>query len=161
VTRFSTLTPTAEPTPAELKATFAALAKEIGPRCELSVNVAPAHSEKPLWGYCLPRGYGKFGAPTDAFSVFADTWSDLTAGIRTEWAKRSDNAREQTVKDMALAIIRITADLGQCADAALRAEFDATDVERYGADAVARANDMAELGPFEIVPTSGANARAA
>ena len=145
-----------------LKAYFRALQSEIGPRCLLTVYIAPNHSDALLWANCHPRGYStKIGTPSENFTTYADSWADLASGIRAEWAKRSDNAREQTIRAMALAIIRITADLGQCTDAALRAEFDPSDVERYGADAVAQANDMAELGPFEIVATTGANARAA
>jgi hypothetical protein len=152
----------APPTPAELKIAFRALAAEIGPRCKLSISVAPEHSDRLLWACCYPKGYGsKVGAPSETFSVYVDTWANLLSEIRAEWAKLSTNSRAQTIRDMALAIIRITADLGQCTDAALRTEFDPSDVERYGEDAVAQANDMAELGPFEIIATSGANAEAA
>lgn len=150
-----------EPTPAELKVTFNVLAKEIGPKCLLSVYVGISFADKPLYVSVQPKGYSAGGKAEETFSVQADTWADLIAEVRTEWAKRSDNSRAQTIRDMALAIIRITADLGQCTDAALRAEFDPTDVERYGAEAIISADEMASNGPFSIVATVGANAKKA
>ena len=90
-----------------------------------------------------------------------DTFGEALGNARAAWIEARDGNEGQLIRDMALQIIRITADLGECTDAALRQHFEARDVERLGERACAEANDIAGRGPFAIVETSGANAEAA
>lgn len=90
-----------------------------------------------------------------------NTFRELVDNLRAAWAEASDSHEAQTVREMALEIIRITADLGACTDAALRQKFPAQDVTRYSERACEEANDIAGRGPFSIVTMGGSNAEAA
>jgi hypothetical protein len=89
--------------------------------------------------------------------VAADNWRDLLAASREVWAEHAELHAANVVREMAIAIIALTADLGECTDAALRAKFDGADIARYGERAVEQANAIASNGPFSIIPLSGAN----
>lgn len=91
------------------------------------------------------------------FTLYANSWRDLLACCEEAWAEHSDLHAANTIREMALAIIAITADQGECTDAALRAKFDAADVKRFGEQACAQATEMAANGPFSIVTLTGAN----
>jgi hypothetical protein len=64
----------------------------------------------------------------------------------------------KTIHNMALKIISLTSQYGQCTDAGLRAYFDSPMVERWGKEACVQANIMSSKGPFEITMVRGANA---
>lgn len=144
----------ADLTHAEALIAFRKLAADIGPKCEIfpGLNVFTSGANAL---YTSVRPDGLLGKAH--FSVEADTYSETIEKIEAEWALRSDTHAAHTIREMALAIISITADLGECTDAALRAKFDATDVARYGERACAEATEIAGLGPFSIVTLSGAN----
>lgn len=90
----------------------------------------------------------------EAKSDFAEAFADL----RAKWAKRKASDDVEMIRSMALEIIRITAERGQCDAFALRADkFSQEDVDTYGERAVADANEIASNGPFSII-TSLANA---
>lgn len=97
----------------------------------------------------------------DSFFVFGNTWRELIANVRDEWTKRADLTAANTIRAMALKIIAITADRGECTDSALRADFDSRDVLRYAEAAAEQANELAAGGPFTVVKMSGANDLAA
>ncbi|MEZ0063995.1 hypothetical protein ABIF26_009557 [Bradyrhizobium elkanii] len=94
------------------------------------------------------RGYLHVEAPT-----LADLWGELQA----KWAEHRDRHRLEVTRKMALAVIRLTTELGECTDAALRTEFDPAEIKSYGEDACAEANAMAGRGPFSIAMKGGAN----
>lgn len=108
-----------------------------------------------LHAYFRPLGWGidqpmilEYGAtPEEAISKVAEKWKEMSARVH-----------DQPLKKLALAIIRITHEQGQCTDAALRAEFTTRELEQFSAEALTLANKMAENGPFEIVELAGANA---
>lgn len=95
--------------------------------------------------------------------VEGDTFAELYQNLMDAWAEYESRHKAQTIRKMALAIIRITADLGECTDAALRncGEFDPAKVALYGEQACTDANEIAGKGPFSIVTIGGANAEAA
>lgn len=141
-------------TPIEAVSLFNKLAKEIGHKADLFVTLGREH-EKALMLSCYPNGIGR-----DAlFRVDADDFETLFSIAQEKWAELSQVQRQRSIRKMALEIIRITAEMGECSDAALRAEhFSAEDLARYGADAVADANEIANNGPFTIVSGASANA---
>ena len=148
--------------PLEIKTAVKALREEIGPKCCVSFNIKASSymygedDERAIQVFCQPRGGGS-GNPS--FLLYVDTWQEAFDGVRQEWAKISADVARETIRQMALAIIRITADLGACTDAALRADsFTEEDLEIYGADACNMADEMASNGPFSIKLTVGANA---
>lgn len=142
-------------TPQEIREAVLALIKEMGPGATLSVEVHSRRGAQPIWAFAQPLGYSK-DAPT--ISLYADDWAEAIEGVRAAWAEMSERVHAETIKKMALAIIRITAEQGECTDAALRTEFDLTDCERYGEAACEKANEMAANGPFSIRQLAGANA---
>lgn len=89
-----------------------------------------------------------------------DTLRDLLATLQEKWVTYKHQHELVTIRKMALAIIRITSELGECTDAALRSEFSTELVQRFGAQACAHADDMAGRGPFTIITMGGANAPA-
>lgn len=94
----------------------------------------------------------------DHLSVRADNWPELFRSARAKLLEAVDRLHGEVVKKLALAIIRITHEQGECTDQALRVEFGQQDIDRYGEEAVAAADQMASNGPFRIVATAGANA---
>lgn len=144
-------------TPKEIYEAVKALREEIGPKAVVSLDIGgnDFHDDKPIWAYCKPVGHG-VESPT--ISEWVEDWSDGLEIIRTRWAEMSERAHAETIKKMALAIIRITAEQGECTDAALRAEFHAADCERHGDAACEMANEMASNGPFLVRKLIGANA---
>lgn len=81
--------------------------------------------------------------------------------VRAKHAETRDAHDATAIRAMALKIIELTADHGECTDAALRQHFDAGDVARLGDRAAADANEIAAGGPFAIVALGGSNAEAA
>lgn len=89
---------------------------------------------------------------------FAEAIEDL----RRNWDAAKALADKNTIRKMALAIIEITGDQGECSDAALRgAGFYQPQIDRIGFLACAEATRLAAGGPFSIVSTVGANAEVA
>lgn len=144
-------------TPKEIHAACKALATEIGSSARVGVMVDEGVQSKAkcIVGFCRPVG---FGANAPSIVVYADDWQDAFDEMRERWAEMREHTEAGTIKRMALAIIRLTAEQGECTDAALRAELSPGDVDRFGERAVTLADEMASNGPFSIVRTVGANA---
>lgn len=139
-------------TPKEIHDAVKALAKEIGPNAHVSLDVNTDH-EAAVVGFCRPSWKG------DYIIVYADDWTGAMDQLRAKWAEISADVHRQAIRKMALEIIRITADIGSCHDAALRdAGFSNDEIERYGGDACDDANRIASNGPFSITEVVGANA---
>lgn len=144
---------------AEVRAEIEALAIEIGSGdfyASAGLNLRDNYSPNKhfmLMAYVHPAGILK----SEAFTVYADTWRDLVAAIRDENASREDLRRDHTIRSMALKVIELTSDLGECTDRALRAHFPAKDVTLYAKDAADKANELAAGGPFSVLVTDGAN----
>lgn len=132
---------------------FRAFARSISPKAQCSVSLNTNYGVKAIHALVKPGGY----EDDTTFFLHADTFRDLLEQCEAKWAEHSDLFAVNVVRKMALAIISITADQGECSDAALRAEFDAGEITRYGARACAQATEMASNGPFSIVSLSGAN----
>lgn len=100
------------------------------------------------------RGYVRIGA--DGKLIRGESLSAVVDGIAAETEKQLLERDAKIIRDMAVAIIRITADIGYCNAAALTVDrqFSPEAVKRHGAAACDEANRMAEAGPFEIVATS-------
>jgi len=136
---------------AEIRAQLATLKAEVGSKAEVSFTVGlDSHS---AYVYLAPEGILGKRRLIEHGNSFEECFEKVT----TRWRECAESCRAETVKKMALAIIRLTAELGECSDAALRAEFDSTEVSRYGQEACELANKMAANGPFKIVATAGDN----
>jgi hypothetical protein len=146
----------------EAREAFYDFLAEVGSSAHLHVtinNVTGWGSDTNLSATVYPKGLTGVGS-REQFDARADTYRELLAALREAWASRADAYAATTLRAMALKIIEITADIGECTDAALRADFDAKDVERFAAIAADTANTLAAGGPFEVIVTSGANSNA-
>ena len=147
-----------EMTAPEYRDSIAALLRSIGLKDQIWTFI---NANGPLFKATLySRGVGYGDAE---FEVTGDTFAELYKSMADKWAGHGEIHRARTIRKMALAIIRITAELGECTDAALRncGEFDIAQVKAYGEQACADANDIAGKGPFSIVAVGGANVEAA
>lgn len=144
-------------TPKEMQAALIALRTEIGPKADVSVFIQDKPGVPPIYASINPNGIGE-RSDIGYIYIQADDFDDALAKLKNTWAEHAAQFRAKAIRKMALAIISITADQGQCTDAALRgAGLSAADVKHYGAEACAFANEMAGKGPFQIVTLGGAN----
>ena len=125
-----------------------AIVAEIGPKAMASVYMAEGDY---MHGYMSAdlRPEGTLGKVTLTVR-FAD-WSEIIPGLRAAWAEHRELHASNATKGMALAIIRLTAENGECTDSALRCEFVQQEIDCYGDAAAALATEMGGNGPFEIV----------
>jgi hypothetical protein len=139
-------------TPTEILSRIRELKSTMSPDAEISMMIG---SYVGSYVSVYPEGYG-LGKTTKTFdfSSFKDVFDDITAW----WADEKTSIYDVVIKKMALAIIRITNDQGECSDAALRMEFSDFYVRLLGTEAEAKANDMAQNGPFTIINTDLSNA---
>jgi hypothetical protein len=92
-------------------------------------------------------------------SAKGESFEEAIKALRAAWDEAKVLADKNTIRQMALAIIEISTDQGECSDAALRgAGFLQAQVDRIGSAACEEATRLAAGGPFSIVPSKGANA---
>lgn len=133
-------------TVSEIIAALSALRAEVGPKCYATVGISARDTG--VSGCCYPNDLMN----GEQFYVTGATFREVIEKLNAGWAERSATYHRETVKKMALAIISITQDIGECSDAALRGSgFDAKDVQRFGVEACDLANEMAGRGPFSIL----------
>ena len=144
-------------TPQEIKDAVSALAKEIGPKAYVSLDI-----KSDDWGDDLVMGYCRTsigGNDGPSIVVYGNDWQPALDKLREEWSKISAGLHSQFVRNMALEIIKITAEIGRCHNAALRtAGFSDEEIELYGSEACDDADKIASNGPFSILEIAGANA---
>lgn len=134
-------------TPLEIQAEAEKFRLEIGEHAWLSVGIGSrGMAEKP----CTATLYADGITKDRTLGVDAVDWPDLFVVLRATWSSRQVEIRHKTIRKMAMEVIRLTAEFGECTDAALRQTFRADEIKRYAADAIKDANDMAVNGPFDI-----------
>jgi hypothetical protein len=143
-------------TPHEIADKLNEFAKEVGPKADVQASVGWGYGrDKPIYCSVYPDGItGKL-----AIGVHVADWPEMFATLRAEWKKRREEFRRKHIKAMAMEIIRLTHEFGECTDAALRGEkYTDEDVRTYGDDAITLANEMASNGPFAITAAAKSNA---
>lgn len=138
----------------EAREAFRAFAQKVGSQCQVYPCLCHGQTGPALRASIYTQGIVGAGAQLNASG---DSYRELLAACEAKWADHSDLHAVNVIREMALAIIAITADFGECTDAALRAKFDAVDVLRHGDRACEQATEMASNGPFSIVKLAGAN----
>lgn len=141
-------------TPREIQAELETIRRDVGPNAYISLSIT-THDEGPVYIGLYPYGMVKNEAYLHVRGVF---FADTLNAMRDKWAEYKVRFAETVTRKMALAIIRITDEFGECTDAALREEFDAGKVAAYSEDACKLADTMAAKGPFTIKAVAGANA---
>lgn len=101
-----------------------------------------------------------YKANGQAFAFDVESLEDVIPMLRTECAKYIESRKLETVKILALEIIRVTDLKGNCSAADLRLlpKITANDVDLYGQEACAMADEMAGKGPFSLQETGKSNA---
>ena len=142
-------------TPKEFKSAIEAFVPKLGERGKVYVSIHYG-----VEGALEAGVYTNWPMGDPCFRAHADTFSDLFPLICDRWEAYKDAHRTKTIRKLALEIIRITAEFGECTDAHLRGvySFSAKDVTELGTLACADANAIAGNGPFSIVANGGANA---
>jgi len=145
-------------TPTEIKAALKAIAVDAGPKAYASIDIS-ADSRATISAGLYPEG---ITGHSMCIRVEADDFSEVIDKLNRAWEARRDLQDKQTIRKMALSVIEISTDHGECSDAALRgAGFSQRQIDAMGATACSEATRLAAGGPFSIVATIGANAAAA
>lgn len=142
-------------TPIEISKALREFRQSVGARAECFLHIDTLDSPDPISLSLYPFGMLK---SEGHLNVRAAEFSDAIKKVREAWDKYGAEYRRKTTQKMALAVIRLTDEFGECTDAALRDEFDAGQIAKFGADACALAGSMATKGPFSITRIAGANA---
>lgn len=130
---------------------FKGLRNEIGSEAYLSVslNLDFWESTEALVATVYPSG------TCDSFNIFrvyATSFDDLLIAVCAAWEKNGKAYEAKVIRDMALAIIRITSDMGHCTDASLKAAgFDKDKIAKFSMKAAKDANNIASNGPFKVI----------
>lgn len=137
-------------TPQEIHDDLKALCAEIGPKATAHVGLSGTYT---LHCSVQPDGYnGKVRLAADV-----KDWADIIPALRAAWEEHRDLHASNTIRGMALAVIRLTAEHGECTDQALRVEFTQQDIDRYGEQSADLATEMGGKGPFKIIATGQGN----
>ncbi|MGY3527245.1 hypothetical protein [Bradyrhizobium sp. USDA 4452] len=129
---------------------------QVGVKAELYTSIEHASWKKGAYSVSL-YPHGITNSHRGYLRTEANSIGELWADIQAKWAEHKEAHRQQVTRQMALAIIRITTELGECTDAALRNEFDPAQIASYGKDACTEADAMGGRGPFSITMKGGAN----
>lgn len=145
-------------TPTEIRDALKRIAADAGPKAWANVSVG--NDMRAGVSACLyPDG---ITSSSMSVSVHSEGFSEAIEKLELAWAAKRDLQNTQTTRKMALSIIEISTDQGECSDAALRgAGFSQRQIDAMGQTACAEATRLAAGGPFSIVSTVGANAEAA
>ena len=138
---------------AEIQNECTAIAKSVGPKAYVSVTVKNDVG-LPVSACCYFDG---IVGDEKAFTL-GKTFEEALRSLRNVVESRRAEREAKTIRAMAVSIIQLTADYGECTDAALRAEFSNSELEAYGEAAIEQANQLSANRPFNIVAIVGANA---
>ncbi|MEY9806938.1 hypothetical protein [Bradyrhizobium elkanii] len=142
--------------PQEYREHVKAFLPTVGLKAEIFTSIETLAWKKKPYSASL-YAHGITNSHRGYLHVEGDTLAEVWSALQEKWAEHRDQHRIEVTRKMALAIIRLTTELGECTDAALRSEFDPAEIKSYGDDACAEANAMAGRGPFSIAMKGGAN----
>lgn len=85
------------------------------------------------------------------FSRAHENIADFIPEARAWWNERKSKLNAEKIRRMALAVIEVTADKGECLPADLRARsFSDAEIKSFGTLACEEAQRLADAGPFSI-----------
>lgn len=144
-------------TPQEIRNAVDEIAKPFGPEAYVDVQIkAGGHwmGNTLISAQCFPYGVGK----DHCIRATGDTFEDALDELRSKIADDQQKIDTATVRKLALKIIELTMDLGECSISALRgAGFDQWKIKRFGAAACEQAGKMAAGAPFVILTANSNN----
>jgi hypothetical protein len=141
-------------TPKEIVAERLRCMKVIGGRADIFIHIGRS-VEQPLSAMCYLNGI--VHSDDRRFGVDAVEWDELFEKLMDRWREYESKYLAETVRKMALEIIKITAERGECTEAALRAccDFTPDQVDSMLDRAIDDANKIAANGPFTVRRMSG------
>lgn len=139
----------------ELHSELAAIKRDVGPHAYVSLSITADEGERPVYICIYPYGMVR---NEGYVHVRCADFEEALHKIRAKWTAYKERFSKTITRKMALAIIRLTDEFGECRDAALRDEFDPGQIASFGKEACQLANTMASKGPFAIIAMVGANA---
>ena len=144
-------------TPQEIRNAVDEIAKPFGPGAYVDIQINAGGSwidRKLILASCYPYGVGK----DHCIRATGDTFEDALDELRAKIAEDQEKIDAATVRKLALKIIELTMDLGECSISALRgAGFDQWKITRFGDAACEQAGKMAAGAPFVIVTANSNN----
>lgn len=143
-------------TPTQIQDALGLLQRRIGGQGSVHVTIHPRESrpDRIINGVIYPDGViGKARIAVDG-----DDFQDVITKMNEAWNEYRASHQDDLLKRMALAIIRLTEERGECTDQMLRADFGADDVIACLDRATELADKMAANGPFKVVRITESNA---
>lgn len=138
----------------EVLAGMKALRSEIGHECYVGATISFSAFPGSDKFNCVVYPLGV--SVLDKVATFRKSYDDLSEfapEAREWWEGIRDSANAEKVRNLALALIQVCADKGECLPADLRAHgFSDDDVKAFGSHAEAEALRLSEGGPFKITP---------
>lgn len=147
-------------TPQEIKTALNEICAICGPKAEASLslgNISYGAGIVHVW--CYPNGWAINVKSVDAWG---NEFAEVIAKLRENVLAKLSDIHRATVRKMAMFIIEQTADMGECSEAALRANgFHQHQIETLGAIACEEAGKLAAGAPFSIIAANSNNPDAA
>jgi hypothetical protein len=134
-------------TVAQLEAACQDIKSMIGPKADVYIGVSDHSIGR---GHVSVHPDGICGKGEKYFH--ASTWTEAFTAARAWASTHKPVRRNNIIRKMALAIISITDEFGECAEARLRAaDFSREDITEFHEAACARAGEMAMGSPFSVL----------
>lgn len=140
--------------PKEIVAEMARIEQLLGgPPATVYVHVG--RGDHPLSATCYMSGIAS--RDERRFGAVAHEWDELFENIKIAWRSYEATYVFETVRKIALEIIKITAERGECSEAAIRAcrDLSPEQIDAFIDRAVDDANAIASNGPFSVIRVAG------
>lgn len=136
-------------TPREICEELTKLAAEIGPRAYVNASIASnrEEGERPIFLSVYTEGILD---SSSRISYHGTDFDELIAEVRLDLKSKITILEAKRIREIALAIIEVTAENGGCTVSDLRMRFDTSILNRLSKEACSEANRMSGLGPFYI-----------
>lgn len=139
-------------TPQEIHTELKNIIVCLGPKAEVYLSIDASSPRDCLVRVsCYPNGI----TGRHCVAANAETFGQAIDRLRNAVAGEIAQIHENRIREMSLAIMEITFDVGSCSDAALRGKgFAQSEIDTLGEMSITRANSIAGRGPFSITKAS-------
>lgn len=134
----------------ELHEGLKALCAMIGEKCEAHIVMSGSYK---LIATVEPLGImGRV-----RLTANVSEWDEVIPALTAKWEEHRELHEQGVIRNMAMAIIRITMERDECRDADLRCDFSHQDIDGYAERAASLATEMGGKGPFMVIRTDTGN----
>lgn len=132
----------------DLLAECRALASQMGPKAEVRVGVMARYGGNDAMVHIYPDGMARSLGET----AEGKSWPEAFAAAQVWISTHKQVRRNNIIRKMALAVISITDEFGECPEARLRAaDFSRDEISEFHQVACARASEMCASAPFSVL----------